>query len=71
MRVALQGQSPNGYIHIWVDGTKRWEHNNIYTNGAGEEIEYFDLNATFNNTIFGPNQKRYWDSFSVSVTRAG
>lgn len=67
MQVALQGQAQNGHIHVYVNDTLRFNHNNIHTNGTGEEIEYFDLNATFNSQILGNNQKRYWDLMSVTV----
>jgi Concanavalin A-like lectin/glucanases superfamily/Cadherin-like len=67
---ADEGASPStGYIYGWVNGVKRWEHQNISTYNSGE-IESFHLNATINDTVLGPNQKRYWDSFSIRVLPA-
>ena len=69
-RVATEGSgSKNGYIHGWVNGTQRWDYNNIYTAAQGQVIDSIELNATFNNTVYGPNNIRYYDLFSVKTIK--
>jgi hypothetical protein len=65
------GNPRTGHLYGWINGVKRWEYNNINTINSGRYTE-LNLNSTFNNPFLeGPNQKRYWDLFSVDVTRAG
>ena len=61
---ASNGNPKNGYLYGWVNGTKRWEYNNINTIRTGRYAE-LNLNSTFNEPLTGPNQKRYWDLISV------
>jgi hypothetical protein len=71
VKVAQEGGAQDGHIKVWINGTQRWNHTNIYTGGPGEEITSFELNPTYNSyPPGGTNQKRYWDMISVSTTRA-
>lgn len=58
------GTPKNGYIHGWVNGVQRWNYNNMWTNKGGKFVD-FNLNSTFNDTLWGPNQHRYWDQIKV------
>jgi hypothetical protein len=68
------GNPRTGYLYGWVNGVKRWEYDNINTINSGRYTE-INLNSTHNNQpgtnappSEGPNQKRYWDLFSVKKT---
>jgi hypothetical protein len=64
---ALNGPTPNtGYIKGWVNGTQRWQYQNISTHDEGS-IDYFNMNTTINQSSPGNNQKRYWDMFSIKT----
>ncbi len=57
----------NGYLYGWVNGTKRWEHENIYTIYSGQYSE-INLNPTFNNPHnVGDSQRRWYDLFKINV----
>jgi len=58
------GDPRTGFLYGWVNGTKRFEYNNINTIYTGQYSE-LNLNTTFNDTLSGPNQNRYWDLFSI------
>lgn len=60
------GDPRAGYIYGWVNGVKRFEYDNINTMKKGP-IRDFNLNATFNDTVTGNNQRRYWDEIKVRV----
>ena len=68
--VQANGDPRDGYLYGWVNGVKRWEHNNINTLSQGEYME-INLNSTFNSDINGSNQKRYWDLFSIGPGTGG
>jgi hypothetical protein len=67
------GDRRNGYLYGWINGVKRWEYDGINTIHSGSYHE-LNLNSTFNSSMdnpasFGPNQKRYWDLFSIKTTK--
>jgi hypothetical protein len=66
-----QGDRRSGHLYGWINGVKRWEYDGINTIHSGKYRE-LNLNSTFNGSednpaSFGPNQKRYWDLFSVKT----
>jgi hypothetical protein len=71
VKVAQEGGARDGHIKVWINGTQRWNHTNIYTGGPGEEITNFEINPTYNAyPPGGANQKRYWDMFTVERVTA-
>ncbi len=69
------GWTPNpnidGNIKGWVNGKLRWDYSDIATIERGNYVS-MNLNPTFNpnpgrkpRPPDGPNQKRYWDQFSI------
>ena len=58
--------NPNidGTVKGWVNGELRWDYKDIATIERGNYTD-LSLNPTFNNRIDGPNQRRYWDQFSI------
>jgi hypothetical protein len=55
-----------GVLKGWVNDVLRWNYSGIATvNADSAQYNEISLNHTFNNTIYGANQKRYWDLFSI------
>lgn len=59
-----------GILRGWVDGELRWNYENIATIQSGSYVS-LSINPTFNQKIEGPNQKRYWDLFSMGPATKG
>lgn len=59
--------NPNidGSVKGYINGELRWNYENIATIHKGTYTS-LTINPTFNGRIDGPNQKRYWDNFSIS-----
>ncbi len=59
-----------GAVKGWVDGKLRWNYSDIATIKSGSYVS-LSINPTFNQTIEGPQQRRYWDLFSMGPSRMG
>lgn len=57
----------NGFLHGWIDGVQRWDHNDIYTIFSGTyNGGDFNFDPTTNGDQGnGPDQKRYFDDFKI------
>ena len=53
-----------GVLRGWINNVLRWDYSNIATVEAGA-YHRIRIDSTFNQTIYGAQQKRYWDLFSV------
>jgi hypothetical protein len=62
--VEANGDPRDGYCYGWINGTKRWHYEGLNTLAQGV-YSNLGLNTTFNQVLYGPNQKRYWDLFKI------
>jgi hypothetical protein len=54
-----------GFLKGWVNGQLRWDYSDIPTIESGGYVS-LSLSWVFNQRIEGPDQKRYWDLFSIA-----
>jgi len=67
IKMSARNGAPNtGYIYGWVNGTQRFDYQNISTYNSGE-IDRFFIQWTINQGSLGIDQKRYFDLFKVRV----
>jgi hypothetical protein len=64
---AMEGGAEDGYLKVWINGTQRWDHTDIYNLGEDAEVTNMELNPTHNGfPAGGSTQKRWWDLFSIT-----
>jgi len=61
---ALKGAPNTGYVSGWVNGTQRFDYQNISTYNSGE-IDRLFIQWKINQGSLGNDQKRYFDLFKI------